>query len=161
ATSASGGSTFLPSFFPSYQCRVTAGMSPRAGKVMVTWAELGQVCGFTSVASATTFEGLPSLSAMNAMLAVWQAMSPMAPVPKSQCPRQLNAWYAPLSNRVNSFLAGSYSAYSRIGAGPMNASQFRVFGTGFDFGRVSGMTSGACGQTGRLVHTCTSVTFPS
>jgi hypothetical protein len=29
---------------------------------------------------------------MKAMLAVWQAMSPIAPVPKSQNPRQANGW---------------------------------------------------------------------
>ena len=36
--------------------------------------------------------GVGGFSAMNAMLAVWQAMSPKAPVPKSHQPRQLKGW---------------------------------------------------------------------
>ena len=47
-------------------------------------AQAGYVSGLISPASATTAVGASSFSARNAMLAVWQAMSPRAPVPKSQ-----------------------------------------------------------------------------
>jgi len=42
--------------------------------------------------TAETRVGRPSLRAMKARLAVWQAMSPIAPVPKSQKPRQSWGW---------------------------------------------------------------------
>jgi len=64
------------------------------------------------------------LSAMNGRLHVWQAMSPSAPVPKSHQPRHSNGWY-------------TLSAYGRHGAGPIQASQFNVVGTGFIGGRRS------------------------
>ena len=94
-TSSAGGSTFALSFFPSYQWSVTAGIDPRAGNSIVTCAHAGHVSLFTPPASAEIRVGWPSRSAMNAMFAVWQAMSPMAPVPKSQNPRQLKSWYGP------------------------------------------------------------------
>src|SRR5438309_927035 len=80
------------------------------------------------------------------MLAVWQAMSPMAPVPKSYQPRQLNGWYVPLTN-------------GRIGAPAMNWSQWTVSGqTSAWSGRA--VILGAWGQIGRLVQTWTSLTSP-
>ena len=65
-------------------------MVPRAGYSKRTCADAGQVWSLTPVAVALTWVGCSSFSAMNAMLAVWQAMSPIAPVPKSHQPRQLN-----------------------------------------------------------------------
>ena len=55
-------------------------------------AHAGYVSGLIVPASAVTLVGAPSLSARKAMLAVWQAMSPRAPVPKSQNPRQSCGW---------------------------------------------------------------------
>ena len=72
-------------------------MLPRAGNWYSILADDGQVSAFTSLASASMVVGWSSLQARNAMLAVWQAMSPRAPVPKSHQPRQLNGWYTPLS----------------------------------------------------------------
>ena len=46
-------------------------------------AHAGYVSGLTPPASADTVVGASSFSARNAMFAVWQAMSPIAPVPKS------------------------------------------------------------------------------
>src|SRR5450755_1681120 len=119
ATRSAGGRSVLPSRFPSYQTYLTDPISPRAGNWYVTRADDGYVSRFTSVASATTLVGAPSFSARNATLAVWQAMSPIAPVPKSHQPRQADGWYGlpplrpPCSN----------SPYGRTGADPRSSSQ--------------------------------------
>ena len=125
---------------------------------MVTWAWLGQVSGFTSPASADTRVGCVSFRARNARLAVWQAMSPIAPVPKSHQPRQANGWYGDFAFRRPTAIGSGYSAYGRNGAGPSHSSQWTCRGTGASGGRF--VTSGACGQTGRLVQTWTSFTGP-
>src|SRR5438128_4841936 len=91
---------------------------------------------------AATEVGAGRTSAKKAKSMQWHAMSPTAPVPKSQKPRQLNGVYAGL--------------YGRTGAGPRNKSQASVGGTG----GVSAGRRTPCGQMGRSVQTCTAVTFP-
>src|SRR4051794_2553273 len=88
SASSFGGWTSLPSLCPSYQLTFTGGMSPRAGNSYVTCAQPGYVSVFSSSDFAWMLEGWPSFSAMNGRLAVWQPMSPSAPVPKSHQPRQ-------------------------------------------------------------------------
>src|SRR5438105_1112447 len=78
---------------------------------------------------------------MYAILTVWHAMSPRAPVPKSHQPRQEKVWYP--------------FAYGRFGAGPSQTSQSRYDGTSAGAGR-----STPWGQIGRLVQTWTSRTGP-
>ena len=65
------------------------------------------------------------------MLAVWQAISPSAPVPNSQYPRQSCGWYA--------------LWYGRGAAGPSHSSQWTCLGTGgVSVGRAT--MSGDCFQ---------------
>src|SRR6185437_1061672 len=71
-------------------------------------------------------------------------MSPMAPVPNRQYPRQLNGAISLL--------------YGVSGAGPSHTSQFIVLGTDWAAGHF--MRTGACGQIGRLVQIWISLTLP-
>src|SRR6185369_2640458 len=103
----------------------------------------GAVSSFTSDDCASTLMGSRSFSEKNGKSILWQAMSPSAPVPKSQKPRHLKGTYAGL--------------YGRHGATPSHSSQSSVLGTGgASLGRLM-----PCGQIGRSVQQCTSRTPPS
>jgi len=126
--------------FPSYQWSTHFGRFGPAANVYRMWAHAGYVSGLMSPASATTATGASSRIARNAMFAVWHAMSPSAPVPKSQYPRQSCGWYAGFFP----FLASSRTAYGRIRAGPIHSSQWTCWGTAVSVGRAT--MSGACFQ---------------
>jgi len=75
---------------PSYQVMVTAGMSPRGPKRYVWVAPAGEATSSSiSLDVASTLKGCSSFKANTAGSMLWQAMSPMAPVPKAHHPRQL------------------------------------------------------------------------
>src|SRR6266699_1082699 len=99
--------------------------------------QAGALSPFTADDCASMLLGAPSLSEKNARSMQWHAMSPSAPVPKSQKPRHLNGTYAGL--------------YGRQGATPSQRSQSSVDGaTGVSLGR-----SIPCGHKllGRSVQT--------
>src|SRR5262245_42547951 len=79
----------LGSLPPSYHVIVTGGIAPRAANSERTMLHFGQVSALTPDDSASTETGASSFSAQYAASALWQPMSPGAPVPKSHQPRQL------------------------------------------------------------------------
>ena len=78
---------------PSYQRMSTSGMASLAifslaGKVRWIISALGQESVSTFVELASTLVGYPSFRPLNGTCMIWQAISPMAPVPKSHHPRK-------------------------------------------------------------------------
>src|SRR5262249_31328917 len=85
-------SSFAGRLPPSYHVSVSAGRLPRAGNQYLMIDHFGYMILLWPDDSASTAIGSRKSRAMNGWLSVWQAMSPRAPVPKSQKPRQANGW---------------------------------------------------------------------
>src|SRR5512133_365126 len=100
---------------PSYQTHFSAGRLPRALKWYVTTEAVGALMAVGFAAVASTAFGAGRSKAQNPPSIMWQPMSPSAPVPKSQNPRQLKGRYA--------------GSYSRGAATPSHRSQSSVLGT--------------------------------
>src|SRR5262245_1097225 len=94
------GLTVVSSGFPSYQKNSVSGKPSRSGNTKRILDVLGYVSGLSSEWSkSSTVFGYPSFAARKGRFAVWHAISPSAPVPKSNQPRQLNGAYTPVFRR--------------------------------------------------------------